>query len=317
MRGLIAVLLLLSVTAGAPPPAPPLLERFAVAATPVPLDANDPARDRTGRLRYLGGLELTSGDRRFGGLSGLRWWNGALLAVTDGGNWVRLDVNETGDRLTGIAAAQVGMIRGPERAALRGRAHVDAEALDADATGLAVAFERDHRIWRYARLDGPPWAEDFPDTGWLESLPRNGGVEAMARFGTVWQAYIAERAPTALLAAKSGTMRTSARVPLTLPDDFRATDAEALDATRMLLLSRRHGLTLDDAVTVSIVDVDAKRLALGVPRPIATLTAPMTLDNMEGLAIRRDGNRAFIYLVSDDNFSPLQRTLLMKFEILP
>ena len=29
-----------------------------------------------------------------------------------------------------------------------------------------------------------------------------------------------------------------------------------------------------------------------------------------------EGGRTFIYLVSDDNFSPLQRTLLLKFELL-
>ena len=38
---------------------------------------------------------------------------------------------------------------------------------------------------------------------------------------------------------------------------------------------------------------------------------------MEGVALRREGDRTFVYLVSDDNFNPLQRTLLMKFELLP
>jgi hypothetical protein len=317
MRAFLCVLSCLFLGAAAPEPERTRLEPLELRATALPFSQIEPARDRVGRLRFLGALELTASDRRFGGLSGLRWWNGALLAVTDGGNWVRIDTVESGDRLTGVGAASIGMIRGPERAALRGRAHVDAEALDADALGLAVAFEREHRIWRYARLDGPPWAEDFPDPKWLDALPRNGGVEAMARYGNVWQLYIAERSPTALLAAKMGNRRTSARVPIAIPEGFRATDAEALDSRRILLLMRRHDTAEPDAARVAIVAVDPKGLALGAIEPLGTIEAPMTLDNMEGLAIRRDGNRAFIYLVSDDNFSPLQRTLLMKFEILP
>jgi hypothetical protein len=36
---------------------------------------------------------------------------------------------------------------------------------------------------------------------------------------------------------------------------------------------------------------------------------------MEGVAIRREAGRIFVYLVSDDNFSKVQRTLLLKFEL--
>jgi hypothetical protein len=37
---------------------------------------------------------------------------------------------------------------------------------------------------------------------------------------------------------------------------------------------------------------------------------------MEALALRRDGGRTFLYIASDDNLNSLQRTLLMKFELL-
>ena len=68
---------------------------------------------------------------------------------------------------------------------------------------------------------------------------------------------------------------------------------------------------------IQVFPVDAARLTLGPPQDIAWLAAPLTIDNMEGLAIRKEEGRTFIYLVSDDNFSPLQRTLLLKFELLP
>jgi hypothetical protein len=53
------------------------------------------------------------------------------------------------------------------------------------------------------------------------------------------------------------------------------------------------------------------------PMEIARFGAPLLVDNMEALAVRREGERRFVYLASDDNFNALQRTLLLKFELLP
>jgi hypothetical protein len=40
------------------------------------------------------------------------------------------------------------------------------------------------------------------------------------------------------------------------------------------------------------------------------------IDNMEGIAVRRGPKgETLLYLISDDNFSPLQRTLLLMFEL--
>jgi hypothetical protein len=53
-----------------------------------------------------------------------------------------------------------------------------------------------------------------------------------------------------------------------------------------------------------------------MPREIAKLSHPLTIDNFEGIAARRDENGdTLIYLVSDDNFSALQRTLLVMFAL--
>ena len=52
---------------------------------------------------------------------------------------------------------------------------------------------------------------------------------------------------------------------------------------------------------------------------LARFIPPITVDNMEGIATRQGENgETLIYLVSDDNFSPLlQRTLLLMFELAP
>jgi hypothetical protein len=43
---------------------------------------------------------------------------------------------------------------------------------------------------------------------------------------------------------------------------------------------------------------------------------PLTIDNFEGLAVVRDpSGGVLVYLLSDDNYSPLQRTLLLRFRL--
>ena len=51
---------------------------------------------------------------------------------------------------------------------------------------------------------------------------------------------------------------------------------------------------------------------------VARIEPPMTFDNFEGIATRvGPGEQVFIYVISDDNYFFLQRTLLMEFELSP
>jgi len=50
-------------------------------------------------------------------------------------------------------------------------------------------------------------------------------------------------------------------------------------------------------------------------REIARLETPLVHDNIEGVAVTREGGRTTIWLVSDDNQSMMQRTLLLKFRL--
>jgi hypothetical protein len=36
---------------------------------------------------------------------------------------------------------------------------------------------------------------------------------------------------------------------------------------------------------------------------------------MEGISVTREGGRTIVWLTSDDNYSPLQQTLLLKFAL--
>ena len=51
-------------------------------------------------------------------------------------------------------------------------------------------------------------------------------------------------------------------------------------------------------------------------KPVATLKPPLRVDNMEALAVTREGQDTIIWMASDDNFNSFQETLLMKFRLL-
>jgi hypothetical protein len=323
MRSIVALMLFLAVPACTTADADgrPGLRPLTVAAKAVALDAEDPARDTVGRLRFMGGIELKSSDARFGGLSSLRSpAPGELLSVTDGGHWIALTLDERGGRLMGLKSAMIDIVRGPQREPLKGKAHVDAEALEYGPQGASVGFERDHRIWHYRTLDGPARAEAFPDQRWLASLPLNDGIEAMAKVGEGWL-YIAEAAleggrHEGVLLNPAGLNRNYARVAVDVPAPYSPTDAHALGPDRVLILARRFSPLSGVGAALLLAPVDFKTMTLGKSTVLAELAPPLAVDNMEGLAVRHDGGRTFVYLASDDNFSPLQRTIILKFELL-
>lgn len=303
--------------------APPSeLRTIAVTATPVPLSPDDPAMRQVGRLRYMGGLWLKSGDPRFGGLSGLRWREpGRLVSITDGGQWVTLDVREEGGRLAGLDGVKVGLVRGPGREPMRGKAHADAEALELVDGGYTVAFETLPRIWHYRDVAGAAFSEEFPDPDWLKAQPANRGIEAMARMPGGWiymgEAVGKDGMNEAIIAPTGGLVRRHARVKFRMPQGYAPTDAQALDEGHVLIVGRHFSIADGVSAIVAIVPVDLAAMTIGTPQVIASFAPPLSVDNMEGLTIARDGGHTYVYLCSDDNFSPIQRTLLLKFELLP
>jgi hypothetical protein len=287
---------------------------------PVPLDTQDPARDRVGQLRYLGGIALGSSDRRFGGLSGMRFLpDGRLLAISDSGDWFTLALDEPGGRLTGAHGLSIRHMEGIDGAPLLGKTMSDSESLEIEPDGTRlVAFERRHRVLSYPADGGTPNLVPFPDPAWLASLPANGGLEAMARVGGL-RVFLSEDPGTGGINAilwpvgrSTGYGRTLYEAPL----GYKPTDAIALDERTMLVLNRRFAMSDGISAVLTRVAVDPMRMTLGKPETVAELLPPVSVDNMEAIALKRDGGRVFVYLASDDNFSPLQRTLILKFELL-
>lgn len=305
------LLLAACVSDGAAVPGP---ARLAVTAQRLPLDPADPARGTVGRLSYRGGLVLSAADPRFGGLSGLRWRDGRLHAVSDRGDFIVLEPREDHGRLVGLAGATLTRLQDTEGQPLGRKA--DVEALTKDGTGgWLVAFERDHRVWRYPDPDGPAVPTSIDPATLLGPMAGNQGVEAMA--GTADMLFLcAERTPSRERANCVLGPGTPKPAPVGIESPRRRaayvpTDADRLDETGVIVLLRSYSRWEGPAAMVAIW-----RAGKGAT-PLAALEPPLSVDNMEGIAVRHEGGRTYIYIVSDDNFSPLQRTLLMKFQLEP
>jgi hypothetical protein len=295
-----------------------------IAASVVPLQAEDPERRRVGPLRFLGGLHLTSADPRFGGLSALLLSeDGArLTAVTDKGHWMtaQLIADSAGAPL-GLAEAEIGELHGPGGRHLRGKRETDSESLARLADGeLVVGFERDHRLWRYPAapnpLAGRPAA--IPVPAGLRSLRSNSGIEALAVLADGALLAIAEGREEAAT-SPAFLWRGGAWSELAYPraPGFRPTGATTLPGGDLLVVERSFNLF--DGVAIRLQRIPAVAIVPGAVlrgEILAVLRRPLTLDNMEGVAARRgERGETLIYLISDDNFSLLQQTLLLVFAL--
>ncbi|MGZ8996430.1 MAG: esterase-like activity of phytase family protein [Rhodospirillales bacterium] len=290
-----------------------------VTARPVPLNSQDESIRSVGKLRYRGGLALSAAEPHFGGLSGLIVSpDGATFdAISDMGYRLSgtLGYDSSGD-LASIGKVRMGPLLAPDGTPTVGKLRGDAESIAPDNRGgYFIGFEQDHRLWRYPSLTVRPSQVEAP--GELAKAPANGGLEALARLGDGRTLALTEQ-----LAVRGGTRGWLGRPgywkPLTLAADggFAATAAATLPDGDVLVLQRRF-----PPVGARVVRIDAAAIRPGATlegEELARLEGTDTVDNMEGIDARKGANgETLLYLLSDDNFSPLQQTLLMMFELEP
>lgn len=290
-------------------------------------DPREPQLTRFGKLTFRGGLILDSPVKDFGGLSGLRVSADGVqfLAVTDKGNWLRGRIAYRGKTPIAIRDAEMGPILGPDGRPLRSRGWYDAEALAMEEGIAYVGIERVNQIVRFdiakdgLRARGQP----LPVPPGLKLLPHNQSIECVEmapKTGPLAGALVvlSERG----LDSGGNLMGFIAGGPggvfsLKRTDDFDVSDCAATPDGRLLVLERRFSWTRGLAVRIRSVPFSAIKPGALVDGP-ELIFADMALqvDNMEALSVHREPSGALVLtLVSDDNFSPLQRTLLLQFTL--
>lgn len=282
-----------------------------------------------GPFRLLGAWHYASRDFLFGGYSALvALPGGRLLAFGDRGS--KLDFAEPSgspapyhmDHMTREPADWTGI--------------TDAEAATKGPDGeIWIAWEDRKAISRFS----PDWSEEtriFPMA--LRHWSSQFGPESMARMSDgrlliVSEAFMpgtSEVQHDTLLFASDPTVggheqRRGSVEPshgaLSLPDGYRPTDMAALPDGRVLILLRQviWPLPMRFSSRIAIADPEELyRTGHWTGREIARLDSPFPSDNYEGLAIRpRQDGKLDVWVISDDNRSATQRTLLLKLQLDP
>jgi hypothetical protein len=290
-----------------------------VETRPVPLDFSTPERDTVGRLRYRGGLALRSTDERLGGLSGLliHPGGGAFTAISDNGYWIGANlIHDEDGNLAGIADMTIMPMLAPDGRPLRSASERDAEALArAPEGGIFVGFERDHRLWRYEKPGALPAPTEGPAE--LEEQPSSQGLEGLTLLADNRLFAISEGLETE--GGVVGWVRDAggrwSRFTWRTGGGFQPTGAAILPDGDVLVLERRF-----PPVGARVRRIAPAAIAPGATlegEELALLEGTLSVDNMEAIdAIRSPDGKTLIYVASDDNYSPLQTTLLMMFELL-
>ena len=296
----------------------------------VPLNAEKSDQHRVGMLEYRGGLSLRSNDARFGGLSSLLVSpdGNRLLAASDRGTWFSAEILYDAEGfLRGLASPALVPVLGPDGNALAGR-YRDAEALARAADGaILLAFEQHHRILRFAepsRLDAHQLAGVIPELlrapEELAEFNSNAAMEGLATLDDGGLLILTEGLDNARAGKPGWLLRhghADMRFEYKRAARFRPTGATRLPDGDILTLERRYTIIGGVAALLRVIPRETIQSGALLDGPeLARLAPPLTVDNMEGIAVRRDSaGRTLIYLISDDNFSVLQRTLLMMFEL--
>ena len=297
-------------------------KKIEITAHPVILNRTAPEQTRIGRLAWRGGIDITSPSKRWGGLSGLLVSvdGTTLTAVTDKGFWIIAAIAyDTKGFLSGLSDGRAKPLRDTKGKKLKGKTNKDAEAMTKIADGsILVAYERNHRIWRYPPGDNPLRnnAEPLPEPVGIEELSDNKGIEVLVT--------LADDSVLALAEGKDGDTVTPAflwrdgvwaQLRYQHLGDYRPSGAARLPNGDLLILERR--VTLLEGWGIRLVRLPAAAVfagALLLPVEVARLLPPLTLDNMEAIDVRQnERGETLVYLLSDDNFSISQRTLLLMF----
>jgi hypothetical protein len=305
-------------------------EDTAIAVNARALGAFHPLRSdqtRFGQLSYRGGLHLTSEASGFGGFSGLHVSRDGqrLVAVSDRAAWLTARIQRDNGRLSGLAETRLAPMLGQSGRPLADGRSFDAESLCiADGTAY-VGFERTHEIMRFdfGRRGVLARAASVGVPRSLRRLKRNRSLEALtvAPAGSAIAGAIiaiSERSdghdePTigAIIGGPS-----PGPIAVQLKDGYEVTDIAFLPGGDMAVLERWYR-------TLRGVGCRIRRIPGSSIRPDALLDGPaifeadlaQEIDNMEGLAVHQRGPETILTLISDNNFSGMQRTLLLEFAL--
>jgi hypothetical protein len=325
-------------TAVQPPPKPFKPDEFSVtvpvsievSARPLPaFDTRDRSRVRFGSLEYRSGLILTSAFRGFGGLSGIRLdaKGERFIAISDKGSWFTGRIVYKGREMVGLDDVEASPMLGPDGKPITSRGWYDSESIALDGSFVYIGLERANLVLRFDFSKGftRSSGEVVPTPPAVRKLPNNRGLEAL-----VWVPKNLPLAGTLIAISERGLDangniiaflvggKTPGQFSVRRTDNFDVSDAVLLPSGDLLLLERKFSW-------LGGIGVRIRRVALASVAPGALIDGPSIfdadlgdeIDNMEGIDahVTPEGDTV-LTMVSDDNFSLIERNLLLQFTLV-
>jgi hypothetical protein len=318
-----------------PPPPGPADDAHApvsieVKARPVPwFDRRDHDRKRFGALEYRSGLVLTSPFPRFGGLSGLRLdaKGERFISFSDHGHWFTGRIVYEGRAMVGLADVESAPMLGSDGRPIQAHGWYDSESIAIDGSFVYIGLERVNKVLRFDFSKGFTRArgEVVPLPKAAGKLPNNKGLEALV--------FVPKGLPLAgtLIAMSERGLDQNGNLITFLvggpsPGQFSVRRTEEFDISDAVLLANGDLLILERKFSwLSGLFIRIRRIPIKSIAPGVVIDGPSIfeadlgneVDNMEGIDahVAAEGETV-LTMVSDDNFSMIQRTLLLQFTLV-
>ena len=262
-------------------------------------------------LRLAGAWRLNSHDPAFGGFSTLALLgDGKLLAFSDFGQEAQFSRPRAGLLRPRLAAV-------PRDPAIRFIPDVESAVFDPEQQVLWLGYENHNAIRRL----GPQGVSRVIRPPAMRGWGQNSGAEAMARLADGRFIVLSEAGGEGLLFPGDPVAgQAPLRFRFAAPGDYRPTDMAVLPDGRVLVLLRALRWHLPPFASMLAL-ADPAQIRAGRRwgmQPLATISSAPLRENYEGIAVapRRDG-AIDIWLISDDNRSALQSTMLLRLEWRP
>lgn len=309
----------------------------------------NPAQRKFGELTFIASYQLTSTDTRFGGLSGLDLVGDNLLAVSDAGRFVWIDLSRDG--VTPVAA-RLAPMRDLSGAAMDAADGAGSEGLAVNGGMAMVSFEGDHRVLAFdigscgAAARGAPIV--FGDYGLaLREAFADARIEVGDKDGSEPLAITNDWYLFAGIERKIGQFNSLSGRPIEAEPQFNlrvginAPEFAGLDIIQdtrrsgsiRAFLVHRSSANADSSIVITETDmlryVDPNAPTGGGEmgerarwrfsetgwRELGNLDRLGVKESYEGIAAKQmsDG-RVRLYIISDDDFSGEKRTVLSIFD---
>lgn len=287
-------------------------------------DSND-----FGRLEFLGGLDMTTADGALGAWSSIRFRPDQkhFVGVLDTGHWITGAIERDGKgRLSGISDLSITAMLDKRGRIDNQKWRMDSESLAFRPGEILVGFEQWHRV------------DVYPDPGFETSKP----LRSLSKLIPDARLVDNKSLETTMVAPKDGPL---AGAPVIVAEEslndagdmyaavlegprkgifyvkrhapFDVTDGTFLANGDIVLLERSFSFPAGVGMRMRLVRAnDIKPGATVDGEALIVARTGTQIDNMEGIdAFEAADGTTHLILVSDDNHSLLQRTLMLEFRL--